>query len=78
MNLLAILIVCLGWYGPGGGALSAKNRASVARKPETTVEYRHLRGVNELKVKEPARTRTYRWRGPVNHRFTRPNAKWTG
>jgi hypothetical protein len=70
MKILAILLLCIGWYGPGGGALRTQQPKKVV-EPKTTATYHHYRGLNELKIKAPTRSRTYRWRGPPNHGWLR-------
>jgi hypothetical protein len=68
LKLTAIALLCFGWYG--GGPIKTKT-ATRPPKVSTTATYRHYRGLNELKIKEPQRTRTYRWQGPPNHGWLR-------
>lgn len=67
IKLLAIALLCIGWYGPGGGALRTTKPKVTKPKPSPTAAYRHYRGVNELKLKHESKTRTYRWLGPPQH-----------
>lgn len=66
VKILAILLLSIGWYGPGGGALSTKTTTRPA-KTSTTATYRHYRGLNELKINTGRNKTTYRWRGPAEH-----------
>lgn len=64
MKILAIALLCFGWYDGSQPATSPKN---VSTKTQTSATYRHYRGYNELKIKDSYGKRTFRWNGPPQH-----------